>query len=81
MALRPGTYEDHMPNLVAAIEKATSGRWFWYCSHRIDWSEIVGADLTKEASAEAWVGTMLDRKWPADFTGWFVAEGRRAQRQ
>lgn len=73
MVLRAGTYEDHMPELVAAIEKATSGRWFWYCSHQIDWDQT-GIDLNTCAQVEAWVATMLDRNWPTDFTGWFVGE-------
>ena len=74
MVLRAGTYEDHMPKLVSAIERATSGRWFWYCSHQIDWDQSLGTDLSTDARVEAWVARMLDQNWPTVFTGWFISE-------
>ena len=74
MVLRAGIYEDHMPELVAVIERATSGQWFWYCSQQIDWVQSPGTDLSTAARVKNWVATMLDQNWPTDFTGWFISE-------
>lgn len=74
LAFRAGTYEDHMPDAVAAIERATVGKWYWHCSHQIDWSG--GADVDTEAPGvfSDWVELMLNRKWPTIFEGWFASE-------